>query len=96
MECRCLFFTSAIFRGSIFSDRNAKMGPDGARVHLESSNLVCRYIFRKYYEVCFIDVGLSPCTGVVYLVTETQKWALRELECAWSAQIVIFDGPLHR
>ena len=37
--------TSDIYRGSSFSDRNKKMGTDRVRVHLESSNLVCRHIF---------------------------------------------------
>ena len=42
--CRCLFFDSAIYRGSLFCDRNAKMGPDRATLHLESWNLVGRQL----------------------------------------------------
>ena len=41
---RGLFFDGAIWL-STWRRYNAKTGPDGARVHLESSNLVFRHIF---------------------------------------------------
>ena len=40
-----LFFDGAIYRGSLFSGRNAKTGPVGATVHVEGSNSVQRDIF---------------------------------------------------
>ena len=42
---RGLFFDGAIYRGSLFSVRNAKTGPVGARIHVEGSNSVQRDIF---------------------------------------------------
>ena len=42
---RGLFFDCAIYWGSLFSDRNAKTGPVGARIHVEGSNSVQKDIF---------------------------------------------------
>ena len=50
---RC-FFYGAICWGSLFSDRNVKMGPDRATVHIEGWNLMCWRIFELYYGLCFI------------------------------------------
>ena len=40
-----LFLDGAIYRGSLFSGQNAKMGPGGARSHVGGWNLVQRHIF---------------------------------------------------
>ena len=49
-----LFLDGAIYRGRLFSGRNAKMGPDGARNHVEGRNLVKKHIFM--YEDLGIDL----------------------------------------
>ena len=53
--------------GSLFSDRNEKMGLDGAMVHLEGRNLRTKYVFENGWQLCLIR-------NVVCLVIETRKW----------------------
>ena len=45
MKMTQVFLCGAICWGTLFSVRNAKTGPNRARVHLESSNFVYRHIF---------------------------------------------------
>ena len=66
----CARTTMAVFgyatRGpSLFSDQNEKMGFLRARIHLESSNLVCRHTLTKG---CFASLNPPPLTRK-FLVT---------------------------